>query len=134
MWCFLRALQKQSHASTANFLSKLFDAMISERRVRFERKYKKIALSSGVHNVFDVWSRNYHLLAIRLPRIKNTCTMTGKYVVKGKKLRSEKSLAQMKERGKCKKNKSSLISMCQMTLDISHFKVRNLSKMDVAIL
>ena len=100
MRCFLPALQKQSHASTANFLSKLFDAMISERRVQFERKYKKIALSSGVHNVFDVWSRNYHLLAIRLPRIKNTCTMTGKYVVKGKKLRSEKSLAQMQERGK----------------------------------
>ena len=58
---------------------------------------KNIALSSGVHNVFDVWCRNYHLLAIHLPRIKNTCTMTGKWVVK-RKLRSEKSLAQMKER------------------------------------
>ena len=70
----------------------------------------------------------------RLPRIKNTCSMTGKYVVKGKKLWSEKSLAQMKERGKYKKNELSLISMCQMTFEISHFKVRNLSKMDVAIL
>ena len=32
------------------------------------------------------------------------------------------------------KNEPSLTSMHQMVLEISHFKVRNLSKMDVAIL
>ena len=46
----------------------------------------------------------------------------------------KKSLAQMKEREKCKENELSLISMRQMVLEISHFKVRNLSKMDVAVL
>ena len=38
----------------------------------------------------------------------------------------------MKEREK--KNEPSLASMHQMVLEISHFKSRNLSKMDVAIL
>ena len=32
------------------------------------------------------------------------------------------------------KNEPSLTSMCQMVLEISRFEVRNLSKMDVAIL
>ena len=41
----------------------------------------------------------------------------------------------MKERKKnAKKNEPSLASMHQMVLEISHPKVRNLSKMDVAIL
>ena len=31
------------------------------------------------------------------------------------------------------KNEPSLTSVCQMVLEISHFKVRNLSKMDVTI-
>ena len=31
---------------------------------------QEMAYSSGVHNVFEVWNQNYHLLAIRLPRIK----------------------------------------------------------------
>ena len=54
--------------------------------------------------------------------------------VKGN-LRSKKSLAQMKEREKCKKkNEPSPTSMCQMVLEIFHFKVTNLSNMDVAIL
>ena len=53
--------------------------------------------------------------------------------VKGN-LRSKKSLAQMKEREKCQKNEPSLTLICQMVLEIAHFKVRNLSKMDVAIL
>ena len=35
---------------------------------------------------------------------------------------------------KMQKNEPSLTSMRQMVLEISHFKVRNLSKMDVAIL
>ena len=38
----------------------------------------------------------------------------------------------MKE-GKNAKNEPSLTSVCQMVLVISHFKVRNLSKMDVTI-
>ena len=38
----------------------------------------------------------------------------------------------MKE-GKNAKNEPSLTSVCQMVLEISHFKVRNLSKMDVTI-
>ena len=85
----------------------LFSAM---NQTSFQKNFERDRNNSGppvdvvmVYNVFDVWSRNYHLLAIRLPRIKNTCTMIGKYVVKGKKLRLEKSLAQMKEHGKCKK-------------------------------
>ena len=45
-----------------------------------------------------------------------------------------KKLAQMKEHEKCKKIEPSLTLMCQMVLEISHFKVRTLSKMDVAIL
>ena len=45
----------------------------------------------------------------------------------------EKSLAQMKD-VKNARNEPSLTLMCQMVLEISHFKVRNLSKMDVAIL
>ena len=49
------------------------------------------------------------------------------------KLRSKKSLAQMKER-KNAKNEPSLTSMRKMVLEISHFKVRNWSKIDVAIL
>ena len=44
----------------------------------------------------------------------------------------KKSLAQMKEREKCKKNEPSLTSMRQMVLKISHLKVRDLRKMDVA--
>ena len=47
--------------------------------------------------------------------------------------RVEKSLAQMKD-VKNAKNEPSLTLMCQMVLEISHFKVRNLSKKDVAIL
>ena len=49
-------------------------------------------------------------------------------------LRSKKGFAQMKEREKCKKKEPSLTLMCQMVLEISHFKVRNLSKIDVDIL
>ena len=44
------------------------------------------------------------------------------------------SLAEMKEHEKCKKNEPSLTSRRQMVLKISYFKVKNLSKMDVAIL
>ena len=41
----------------------------------------------------------------------------------------------MKEREKCKKeNEPSPTSMRQMVLEMFHFKVRNLSNMDVAIL
>ena len=40
----------------------------------------------------------------------------------------------MKELEKCQKNEPSLTSMRHMVLEISHFKFRNLSKMDVAIL
>ena len=40
----------------------------------------------------------------------------------------------MREREKLKKNEPSLTSVRQMVLEISHPKVRNLSKMDVAIL
>ena len=39
----------------------------------------------------------------------------------------------MKEREKCKKNEPSTTSMHQMVLEIFHFKVRNLGKMDIAI-
>ena len=46
----------------------------------------------------------------------------------------KKSLAQMKEREKCKTNEPSPTSMRQMVLEIFHFKVTNLSNMDVAIL
>ena len=53
---------------------------------------------------------------------------------KGKTPVEEKNLTQMQEREKCKKNEPSLTSMRQMVLKISHFKVRNLSKMDVASL
>ena len=45
----------------------------------------------------------------------------------------KKSLAQMKEREKCKKEPSPT-SVRQMVLEILHFKVRNLSNMDIAIL
>ena len=44
------------------------------------------------------------------------------------------SYAQMKESEKWKKKEPSLTSMRQMVLEISHPKVRNLSKVDVAIL
>ena len=40
----------------------------------------------------------------------------------------------MKEREKCKKNEPSPTSMHQMVLELFHFKVRNLGKMDIAIL
>ena len=40
----------------------------------------------------------------------------------------------MKEREKRKKNEPSLTSMRQMVLEIFYFKVRNLGKMDIAIL
>ena len=46
----------------------------------------------------------------------------------------KKSLAQMKERKKCKKKEPSPTSMCPMVLEIFHFKVRNLSNMGIAIL
>ena len=39
----------------------------------------------------------------------------------------------MKEREKCKKNEPSQTSMRPMVLEIFHFKVRNLSNMDIAI-
>ena len=55
------------------------------------------------------------------------------FLLKGN-IRSKKSLAQMKEREKCKKNEPSPTSMRQMVLEIFHFKVKNLSNMDVAIL
>ena len=44
------------------------------------------------------------------------------------------SKALVKEREKWKKNEESLTSMRQIVFEISHFKVRNLSKMDEAIL
>ena len=47
-------------------------------------------------------------------------------------LKGNSGLAQMKECEKCKKNEPSLTSMRQMVLQISHLKVKNLSKMDVA--
>ena len=40
----------------------------------------------------------------------------------------------MKEREKCKTNEPSPTSMRQMVLEIFQFKVRNLDKMDIAIL
>ena len=47
----------------------------------------------------------------------------------------KKSQAQMKEREKCKKkHEPSTTSMRQMVLEIFHFKVRNLGKIDIAIL
>ena len=46
----------------------------------------------------------------------------------------EKSYAQIKEREKCKRNEPSPTSMRQMVLEIFHFKVRNLGKVDIAIL
>ena len=55
------------------------------------------------------------------------------YSLKGTSGR-KKSLAQMKERGKCNKKEPSPTSMRQMVLEIFHFKVRNLSNMDIAIL
>ena len=54
-------------------------------------------------------------------------------ILKGK-LRSRITQAQRKEREKCQKKERSLTSMRQMVLEISHLKVRNLSRMDVAIL
>ena len=48
------------------------------------------------------------------------------------KLQSEKRLAQLKEREKCK-NEPSLTSMSQMILEIFHFKVIKLCKMDINI-
>ena len=50
------------------------------------------------------------------------------------KLRSKKKLSQMKEHEKCNKNEPSPTSMRQMVLEIFHFKVRNLGKIDIAIL
>ena len=49
-------------------------------------------------------------------------------------LQSKKSLAQMKEHEKWKTNEPSPTSIRQMVLEIFHFKVRNLSNMDVTIL
>ena len=46
----------------------------------------------------------------------------------------KKSYDQMKEREKCKKNEPSPTSIHQMVLEIFHLKVRNLGKMDIAIL
>ena len=46
----------------------------------------------------------------------------------------KKSLAQMKEREKMQKNEPLPTSMRQMVLEIFHFKVRNLSNLDVTIL
>ena len=57
----------------------------------------------------------------------------GWVVIKGN-FRSKKSYAQMKEREKCKKNEPSPTSMRQMVLEIFHFKLRNLSNMEVTIL
>ena len=62
---------------------------------------------------------NYETL--KMPELKGTS---------GRK----KSEAQMKEREKCKKNEPLPTSMRQMVLEIFHFKVRNLGKMDIAIL
>ena len=53
--------------------------------------------------------------------------------LKGTSGRKE-SLAQMKEREKCKTTSPLATSMHQMVLEIFHFKVRNLSNMDVSIL
>ena len=40
----------------------------------------------------------------------------------------------MKKREKCKKHEPLPTSMRQMVLEIFHFKVRNLGKMDISIL
>ena len=50
------------------------------------------------------------------------------------KLWSEKVKVYEKERENEKKSETSPTSMRQMVLEIFHFKVRNLSKMDIAIL
>ena len=49
-------------------------------------------------------------------------------------VRSKDKLNSNERALKMQNNEPSLTSMSQMVLEISHFKVRNLSKMDVAIL
>ena len=44
----------------------------------------------------------------------------------------KKSYTQMKAHEQCKKNEPSPTSMHQIVLEIIHFKVRNLGKMDIA--
>ena len=49
-------------------------------------------------------------------------------------LRSKKQLSSNERAWKMQKNEPSTTSMRQMVLEIFHFKVRNLGKMDIAIL
>ena len=51
-----------------------------------------------------------------------------------KETSSRKKLSSNEKSVKNAKSEPSLTSMCQMLLEISYFKVRNLSKIDVAVL
>ena len=68
---------------------------------------------------------------VRIWSFSYSARQTGTPNLKGK-LQSEKCLSQLKEREKCK-NEPSLTSMRQMILEIFHFKVMNLRKMDINI-
>ena len=55
------------------------------------------------------------------------------FTLKGQ-IHSKNKLSSNERARKCKKKETSLTLMRQMVLEISHFKVRNLSQMEVAIL
>ena len=94
-----------------------------------ERYQQKLALIDGV-DPYTIRKKDWSEKVDDYPSISYPDIVNYLIGNSGRK----KSLAQMKEREKCKKNESSLTSMRQMVLEISHFKVRNLSNMDVAIL
>ena len=98
--------------------------------------YLGIAMFSVFCNVFEMKYEMPDLVLKRRTQLRvmvNAGLQGGVPWLKGTSGRN-KSLAQMKEREKCKKNEPSPTSMRQMVLEIFHFKVRNLSNMDVAIL
>ena len=68
-------------------------------------------------NSFNRWSHKFLVLT----------RMVGKLAVIAEKIKPYLRTCPMH-------HSTALTSMCQMVLEISHFKVRNLSKMDIAIL
>ena len=84
-------------------------------------------------------SNSKTISVIRLKNVKfhaaRKMSKTMKHVTVKEQLHSKDKLSSNERaRKNAKKNEPSLTSMRQMVLKISHFKVRNLSKMEVAIL
>ena len=94
-------------------------------------------ITGPIYTIFKCsGSRNkmlFHGVTITVSAISDFWKRDQFDVIKGN-LRSKKKLSSNERARKMKNNEPSPTSMRQMVLEIFHFKVRNLSNMDVAIL